>query len=243
MTPPSGRTGRAGGKPAEWRQAGSRSEKAGLIRQALFRAAAEVVGEVGYGGASVALITARAGVAQGTFYNYFRSRQDLFDQLLPALGAEMRRHVREQAQAGTGFAEREALGLRAFFSFLAGTPHFLRILNEAELHAPLAHQAHFEAVAQGYLDFLDKALADGEFPGYERREMEVVAYILMAARSYLAWRYVRGRPRGLPEWIAQTYDKFVLYGLKGQPPPAAPAAAPRAGGRRRRAGAAPPAGR
>ena len=40
-----------------------------------------IVGELGYAGASVALITARADVAQGTFYNYFESRQDLLDQL------------------------------------------------------------------------------------------------------------------------------------------------------------------
>src|SRR6202008_1120179 len=34
-------------------------------------------------------LTRRAGVAQGTFYNYFNSRQDLFDQLLPSMSNEM----------------------------------------------------------------------------------------------------------------------------------------------------------
>jgi AcrR family transcriptional regulator len=203
----------------DWRKGATRSEKAELLREALFRAAAEVVGEVGYADASVALITARAGVGQGTFYNYFASRQDLFDQLLPTLGRQMRDHVRAKARGGTDFAERESLAFRAFFSFLAQTPHFFRILNEAESFAPNAHKSHFEAVAGGYLDFLGKGLEEGEFPGYEPREMEVVTYILMAARSYLAWRYVYGEERhtDIPEWVARAYQKFVLYGLKGRP--------------------------
>jgi AcrR family transcriptional regulator len=49
----------------------SRAEKAEATRAALFDAAIEIVGEHGYAGASVALITTRANVAQGTFYNYF----------------------------------------------------------------------------------------------------------------------------------------------------------------------------
>ena len=40
----------------------------------------------------ISLITQRAGVAQGTFYNHFKTRQDLLDQLLPALGKDMLEH-------------------------------------------------------------------------------------------------------------------------------------------------------
>ncbi|MGE3594128.1 MAG: TetR/AcrR family transcriptional regulator [Dehalococcoidia bacterium] len=50
------------------------------------QAAADVVGEEGYTAASIAKITARAGVAHGTFYSYFDDRQQLFDVLLPFVG-------------------------------------------------------------------------------------------------------------------------------------------------------------
>ncbi|MFH5926334.1 helix-turn-helix domain-containing protein [Roseomonas xinghualingensis] len=56
------------------------------MRRALFDAAARVAGEFGYAEASIARSTEAAGVAQGTFYNYFASRQDFLDQLLPARG-------------------------------------------------------------------------------------------------------------------------------------------------------------
>lgn len=215
--------------PAQsWRDARNRSEKAELIRDSLLLAAAQVVGEVGYAEASISLITSRAGVAQGTFYNYFESRQDILDQLLPTLGKQMRHHVREQASEGRDFCEREELGFRAFFSFLKETPHFFRILNEAESLAPKAHHAHIEAVARGYTNFLRRAHADGEFPGFEPEELEVVVFMLMAARSYLPMRYEHGETgqAELPEWVVNAYMKFIKYGLMGQPS-AEPAKPPR----------------
>src|SRR5215469_4346849 len=74
----------------------SRMEKHEDTRRRLFQAAIKVVGKYGYAGASVARITAEAGVAQGTFYLHFESRQVLLDQLLPAVGEEVSATVRER---------------------------------------------------------------------------------------------------------------------------------------------------
>ena len=62
-----------------------RAEKTEANRRAIIKAAAEVIGEHGYEGASISRITDRAGLAQGTFYLYFESRQQLFDTLLPEI--------------------------------------------------------------------------------------------------------------------------------------------------------------
>jgi AcrR family transcriptional regulator len=124
-------------RKGERRRKRTREEKSEHIREQLFRAAAEIVGEVGYAGASISLITQRAGVAQGTFYNYFEVRQELLDKLLPELGAKMRAYIREVAlQAPRNFAELEQCSFEAFFGFMKENPHFLRILNEAESYAP-----------------------------------------------------------------------------------------------------------
>lgn len=213
------RTDRSASKTENWRRGRSRVEKSELIRDALFRAAAEVVGEVGYADASISLITQKAGVAQGTFYNYFESRQDILDKLLPTLGDKMQAHIRECAQQGRDFAELEERSFRGFFSFLRETPHFFRILNEAESFAPVGHKQHFESVATRYLQFLQRSHRNGEFPAYREEELEVIVFILMAARSYLALRYVyrEGREGSIPDWVVDTYMKFVLYGLEGAP--------------------------
>lgn len=203
----------------DWRGAGSRNQRSHLIREALFKAAAEIVGDVGYQDASVTMITQRAGVAQGTFYNHFVSRQDIFDKLLPALGNDMLDHVRQCTRQGSTLIEREELGFRGFFSFLKQTPHFFRILNEAESFAPNAYRAHLELLSSGYTRLLRRASGNGELPGYEERELEVIAFVLMAARSYLAWRYVYGEEKhdDIPEWVVKTYVKLATYGLSGKP--------------------------
>lgn len=211
----------AGGAVRDWRDAGSRSEKSELIREALLRAATEVVGEVGYANASISLITQRARVAQGTFYNYFRSRQDILDQLLPDMGARMLAHVRESALGGSSFEELEERSFRAFFSFLKANPHFFRVLNEAESFAPAGHKRHFDTVSRRYLRFLKHSQRNGEFPAFSESELEVIVHILMAARSYLALRYTSGKDgiKDIPARVVRTYMKFVLHGLLGRPAP------------------------
>jgi AcrR family transcriptional regulator len=184
---------------------------------ALLRAATAVVGEVGYEKASIARITAKAKVAQGTFYTYFKSRQDLFDRLLPDVGQAMLDHIAGQLHGATGVLDVEARGLRGLFGYVSENPGFYRLLNEAETLAPKAHKAHFSNVASAYLHSLRKAFDQGELPGYSRREIEVLAYLLMGMRSYLMLGYGRDgkRMRELPDWVARTYLKFVASGLTG----------------------------
>ncbi len=218
---------RSAPKVKSWRR-GSRLEKSELLRDALLQAAVAVVGEVGYANASIALITAKAGVAQGTFYNYFDSRQDILDALLPTVGEQMLAHIKECARSGADFADIEERGFQGFFSFLKETPHFFRILNEAESFAPSGHKQHFDNVARKYLHLFQRLKRDGAFPAYSEEELEVIVFVLMAARSYLALRYIYGNEQNddLPDWVANTYMKFVRYGLEGVPPsPHAPASA------------------
>lgn len=201
-----------------WREGGNRTERAQLIRDALFSAASEIVGEVGYQGASISSITQRAGVAQGTFYNHFKSRQDILDQLLPTLGRQLLEHVRTSARGGRDLAEKEELSFKSFFTFLSKTPHFFRILNEAESFAPEAYKTHLGLVTDSYVKFLTHARADGELQGYEARELEVIAFVLVASRSYLAWRFARGEDgvTTIPPWVVKAYLKFALNGLHGK---------------------------
>jgi AcrR family transcriptional regulator len=200
-----------------WRSGGNRVERAALIKGALFKAASEVVGEVGYQGASISLITQRAGVAQGTFYNHFESRQAILDQLLPAVGKELLEHIGKAARTGKNLAEREEMGFKGFFSFLKKAPHFFRILNEAESFAPKGYKEHMEMVAAGYMRFLTSTRSREEMPGFEKREIEVIAFILMAARTYLAWRYTEGEGERtpIPPWVVKAYVKFTMHGVRG----------------------------
>ena len=194
----------------------SRDERAGEVRETIFRAAAQVVGKHGYADASINRITEAAGIAQGTFYLYFESRQVLFDELLPHVGEDMLHFIRDRVKGAKDVLDMEEKGFRAFFEYLKDNPGFFRILNEAEVAAPVAHETHFKLLADHYVESLERGLKSGEISNFDRSELETLAYVLMSARSYLYLRYVKGATgrTSLPEKVIQTYMKLVRGGLR-----------------------------
>lgn len=193
----------------------TRAEKSAENRRSLLQAAADVIGEVGYREASIARITQRAGLAQGTFYLYFESQQDLFNQLLPSIGGELLTFLSRKVEGAANILEVEETGFRGFFEFLLENPAFFRVLNEAEVAAPLAYEEHFSLLRKHYIAALERSWKKGELADYRQEELEVLVYILMAARSYLYLRYCKEEqgPRPMPEWVVETFMKFVRGGL------------------------------
>src|SRR5438105_9832797 len=67
-------------------------------RERLLQAAQELIEEGGYAAASVAAIAERAGVAAGTLYRHFESKQELFVELFRSVCAREERAMRAAAQ-------------------------------------------------------------------------------------------------------------------------------------------------
>jgi AcrR family transcriptional regulator len=77
-------------------------------RERLLRAAQELIEEGGYAGASVAQVAERAGVAAGTLYRHFASKEDLFVEVFRAVcsGEERAMRAASAELASAGAAER-----------------------------------------------------------------------------------------------------------------------------------------
>lgn len=195
---------------------GKREVKAEDTRRALFAAAATVVGKYGYEGASVTRITSLAGVANGTFYNYFKTRQDLFDQLLPTVGDQLLDHIRSRLDPASAGIERERQRIVAYFEFFEKNRGFLRILNEAEIYAPRAYRQHIRKFATRYVRALKRQLENGELHPFREAELEPIVYILMGARTYLTmlWQSAHASLRkDVGKSYIETYLKLVEGGL------------------------------
>lgn len=193
----------------------TRAAKQNYIRAALLEAAAKVVGEVGYSAAMVSTITRRVGVAQGTFYNYFKSRQDLFDQLLPSMSNQMLAFINERSSHASHDTDREKLRFEAYFAYLIERPEFYRILYESEQFAPQAFEQHIDVIAKGYQRVLRRASDAGDAKAVDPREYEVIAFMLMGARKYLSFRFARsdGAMRKMPDFVTRAYMRFVCNGF------------------------------
>jgi AcrR family transcriptional regulator len=77
-------------------------------RERLLAAARSAVEEGGYGAASVAAVAERAGVATGTLYRHFASKQELFVELFRAV-CDREVAAMAAAAAGPGLSETERI--------------------------------------------------------------------------------------------------------------------------------------
>lgn len=172
-----------------------RTKRGEQTKSRLLAAAECVFAEQGYQAASVARITERAEVAQGTFYLYFASKLDLFEQLVDDLGRRMRRAMSKGAARGADRAEAEREGLREFFAFAAGHPGVYRVVREAEHVAPAVMRRHYERIADGYRAVIERAQAEGAIGAIDP---EVAAWALMGAGEMIGMRYVQWPAGGGP---------------------------------------------
>ena len=89
--------------PTEQRErSGRREQNKAENRTALLKAARAVFAEMGYGAASVRDIVRRTDLASGTFYNYFKDKDEIFEAVVGELTGELlRRHREGRAKAAT----------------------------------------------------------------------------------------------------------------------------------------------
>ncbi|MEI6113747.1 MAG: TetR/AcrR family transcriptional regulator [Burkholderiales bacterium] len=194
----------------------TRAQKVEKTRRDLIDAAVRIVGKLGYEGASIANITTQAKVAQGTFYNYFKSRQDILDQLLPMMGDEMTQYIRVRMNPDARGAAREKQRIELYFDFLFNHPWYHRLVNEAETMAPKAHKVYFKKISEGYIRSLTRMVERGEIKCLTLQQLEPIVYILLSTRTYLAQRYVfskKGAVSKVPAEVVDTYVQFVSRAL------------------------------
>lgn len=187
----------------------TREEKARDNYESLMRGASEVVGERGYAQATIARIVEKAGLALGTFYQYFESREELFQRLLPEQGTRMLELVGEEVRGAGSFVEAEERSARAIFEYMALSPAAMRIYTEASVFVADAYQVHMKNLVNHYRHFLERAQKEGAFQGLKREQLNVIALTLIAAKTQLFAQYGKGRKGGVPESVIATYVEMV----------------------------------
>jgi AcrR family transcriptional regulator len=174
------------------------SKRGEATRRRLLEAAERVFAELGYHDASIVKITEAAGVAQGTFYLYFRGKKEIFDELVLDLNRRLRHAMSEASGQGSSRAEAELRGFAAFFRFTAEHPALYRIIRQAEFVSPETLQTHYERLTEGYVAGLRTAMERGDIAD---GDPEVLAWALMGIGELVGMRWIlwAGRDELSPE--------------------------------------------
>ena len=131
------------------RRPNKRQMQAAATRERMLQAATAVFAERGYQAASVGAITARAETAHGTFYLYFRNKDDAFAQVFDSIGER----IRESSRAGLSDDRYEGVAgvLRGFLEVFVEHAGLMRALCEGMMLSPSVEEI-WRAMRTGFSD-------------------------------------------------------------------------------------------
>ena len=99
-------------------------------REAVIRAAMEMVGEHGFHGSPMAQIAEKAGVAAGTIYRFFDSKETLIREIQASLEGQILAAVSEGYPAGESVRERFLHVQRRVIGYFVASPLQFRFLEQ-----------------------------------------------------------------------------------------------------------------
>ncbi|NJR79682.1 TetR/AcrR family transcriptional regulator [Sphingomonas corticis] len=163
-----------------------RTDRGRRTQRAILDAALAEFGERGFHEASISGITRRAGVALGSFYTYFDSKDALFRALVNDLSAQVRDHVAPAIRGAQDQVAAERAGLAAFLDFVRAHQEIYRIIDESEFVDPDSFRRHYSSTAERIEARLRAAAARGEIVDTVD---EVHAWAIMGMNVFLGLRY------------------------------------------------------
>lgn len=103
---------------ADTKTRGKREETKASNRQAIVDAARRVFARLGYGATTVRDIIRETELASGTFYNYFKSKEEVFQALQDETALRVRPRLRAERIRARTFDEFISATFRTFFDFV-----------------------------------------------------------------------------------------------------------------------------
>lgn len=193
--------------------AGKRERTKLANRAAILAAARAVFAQMGYEAASVRDIIRRTELASGTFYNYFRSKEEVFEALADDGARRFKPLLRAARENAKSFTEYLKGAFYAYFSFivednaLEGRP-----IEERRPHVRVDTPemiAVYQEVRQG----LDAAIAKGMAP---KVDADYLACACIGIAQEVGTAMLRRSPPDVAAAAAFAAG-LVLKGLEGAP--------------------------
>jgi AcrR family transcriptional regulator len=200
---------------------GKREQTKVANRQAILDAAREVFGELGYETSTVRDIIRRTGLAAGTFYNYYRSKEEVFAALADDGARRFAPILKGLRGRGHSFETFVRLAIEAYFGFIADEHRnwvARRPAGEPHLHVQ-GETPEMAAVFAEIRDALAEDIAERRGPF---ADPDYMAAACIAVAREVGDKMLERRPidtKGAADFAVT----MILGGLKGLPKAPAPA--------------------
>ncbi len=182
-------------------------------REKLLQAAEIEFGEKGFHHASISGLTYRAGVALGTFYTYFESKEEIFQALVSYMSQHTRRWIAERIADSPDRMTAERKGLQAYIEFARAHKGIYRIITEAEIVANDAYREHYTGFAKAYQHNLNKAGQQGDI---REGDYEMWSWAIMGMAVTLGIRYAEWDEDTPVSVIAESVADLIENGIRSR---------------------------
>ena len=193
---------------------GKREQTKAANRLAILDAAREVFGELGFEAATVRDIIRRTGLSVGAFYNYYRSKEEVFDALADDGARRFKPILQAQSAKATDFESYLRAAVKAYFDFLAGEQAGWAVNRTPG--APLPHTrntpeilAVFEEVRTVFADVMDRGLAP-------KVDLDYLAASCIAVAREIGDKMMERRPLDV-EAATEFVVRLILGGVTALP--------------------------
>ena len=181
-------------------------------REAILRAAICVFAHNGYFNSKVADIAREAGVADGTVYLYFKSKEEILHSIFDRTVEEAITDCREQLQRISDPREKLRQIARSHLERL-GADRDLAVVFQVELRGSTKFMEEFSAAGFAeYLGLIRSSIEEGQHAGILRPELnaKVVAKVLFGALDEMATNWILSKRRyKLAPMADQVLDIFL----------------------------------
>lgn len=189
-------------------------------REELLKAATRVFAKLGYRAASISDIIAAAGAARGTFYLYFRSKQDILFAVINDLREQQKAFiaqlsVQESLATHANAREQARQGFLAWLRFYDQRRDALKILlREANLIDAKLEQKRAE-VRRSVVEYLSKRIRRRQGLGLYQRNIspEIASHCLIGILDEISLTYLQNGRRPNLQRLADQCVSFELDGL------------------------------
>jgi len=171
------------------------------FREGIREAAEQVFVRAGFHATKMADIARAAGVAVGTLYNYFDSKEVIFEEIMAARGEDFRASLEPALQMRSPLERLDAV-VRSVFTYLEQNGALFAILVErggiAEYDLERLGGDCAERDYQGFLDTLGGVIRAGVEAGQLRRDVPVSAMVaaLSGAMNGATYAWLKKKRRG-----------------------------------------------
>jgi TetR/AcrR family transcriptional regulator, fatty acid metabolism regulator protein len=178
-------------KAAIWRREGpvrfengDEPTRGQLRRRAILRAASEVFGSKGYGGATISEIARKAGIAEASIYQYFRSKEDLLLSVPGNWFNELADELKDVFAGKLNPYERLLYLLRRWALDFRVRDAETRVLIMELYRNPAFYNSQAYRNTHGFWKLMRSTVEAGQQSGHFRKDFEIKYYLHLVQGAF-----------------------------------------------------------